>query len=122
MVNHKSFEDNLEVQRWIVRYIENKIGKTQATLLTLIFLIPGAATFIDFAKVSLSMNDVFLGITQDTYENPYLVTKLVPLRLWCTFSPFARNITVPLTPSELPIQRTTIENLDLLQSLSWRGL
>ena len=53
--NHVSSEDNLEGHIWIIRYIENKIGKTQATLITLIFLIPGTNTFTKFSQVSSSM-------------------------------------------------------------------
>ena len=39
--NHISSVDYLEGQIWRVRHKNNKIGKTQATLLTLIFIIPG---------------------------------------------------------------------------------
>ena len=85
--NHKSSEDNLEGQRWIVRYIENKIGKTQATLLTFIFLIPGSTTFTNFSQVSSSIYAALFGTTHDPSCNPYIVTKLVPLSLWCTFPP-----------------------------------
>ena len=61
------------------------------------------------------MYSALFGITQYTSGYPYLVTNLLPLRLGCTFLPFARNITVPFTPSALPIQRTVIENLESLQ-------
>ena len=46
-----SSAENLEGHRLIVRYIENEIGKTEATLLTLIFIIPGATTLITFYQV-----------------------------------------------------------------------
>ena len=41
--------DNLEVKIWIVRCIENKIVKIQATLLISIFLIPGATIITIFS-------------------------------------------------------------------------
>ena len=101
---------------------ENKIEQTKATFLTAIFLIPGATTFTTFAQVSLYMYDDLFGITQDPSINKYLVTKLLPLRLGCTFVPFARNITGSFTPAALPTQRTVMENLESLQFLPWRGL
>ena len=106
MVNHK--------QIWIVRYIENKIGKTQALLLTFIFLIPWDTTFTTFDEVSSSMYAALFGITHFPSGNPYLVTKLVPLSLCCTFSPFATNITGPFSPAALPTRSTVIENLESL--------
>ena len=78
---HKLSENNLEGQRWIVRYIYDKIGKIQATLITSIFLIPGATTFTTFARVSSSMYAALFGITQDPSGNLYLVTKLVHMSL-----------------------------------------
>ena len=51
-VNHISSAENLEGKIWIVRYMENKIGKAQATLLNLVFLRPGVTTFTTFAQVS----------------------------------------------------------------------
>ena len=60
------------------------------------------------------MYATFFGITQDPSGNPYLVTNLVVLILGCTFAPFTRNITWPLTPAVLPTRRTVIENLELL--------
>ena len=68
-VNHVLSVDNLEGQIWIVRYIENKIGKTQATLLTFVFLIQGATNFTTFYQFSPSMYAALLGITQDTSGN-----------------------------------------------------
>ena len=100
---------------WIVIYIENKIRKTQATLLTFIFLIPGATTFATFAQVSSSVYAALFGITQDLSGNPFLVIKFVPLSLGCNFVSSAINITGPLTPDALPTRRTVIENLELLQ-------
>ena len=111
LVNHKSSEDNLEVQRLRVRYIENKIGKKQATLLTFIFLIPGATAFTTFSQVSSSIYAYLFVITQDNSGNPYIFTKLVTLSLGCTFAPFYRNITGPFTPAALPTQSTVIENI-----------
>ena len=70
--------------------------KTQSTLLTLIILVTGAITFINFAKISSSMSAALFGITQDPSGNPYLVTKLLPLILGCTSVPFVRTITGPL--------------------------
>ena len=57
---------------------------------------------------------VLFVITQDPYENPYLVTKLVPLILEYTVAPFDINITGPFTPSALPTGRNVIENLESL--------
>ena len=54
--------------------------------------------------------------------DPYLVTKLLPLILGCTFVPFARNITGPFIPAALPTRRTLMENTKSLQFLSWQGL
>ena len=56
---HKSSTDNFEGHRWTVTYIYiyNKIGKTQAILLTLIFLIPVANTLTTFYQVSSYMYD-----------------------------------------------------------------
>ena len=88
----------MEVHRWTVICIENKIGKTQATLITFIFLIPGAITFTAFAQLSSSMYTDLFGTTQDPSDNPYLVTKLLPLNLGCTFAPFSINITGTFTP------------------------
>ena len=102
------------------KYIINILKK--ATLLTSIFLIPGSAYFTTFAQVSSSMYAALFGITQDPSGNPYLVTKLLPLSLGCTFVPFARNITGPFTSAALPTRRTVMENLKSLQFLSWRGL
>ena len=99
---------------WIVRYIENEIGKTQATLITFIFLIPGADTFVTFVQVPSSMYYALFGITQDPSVNPYIVTKFLPLSLGWTFVLFNRNITESFTPAGIPIQRTVIENLDSL--------
>ena len=115
LVNHKSPEENLEWQIWIVRYIENKIGKTQGTLLKFIFLIPGTTTFNTLFQVSSSMYYAFLGITQDNSGNTYLVTKLISLILGCNFIPFSRNITGPFTLAALPIRSNVTENIDKLK-------
>ena len=120
--NHISSAYKFEGQRWRVRYIENKIFKTQATLLTLIFLIPGATTFTTFNQVSSSIYSNFFGITQDPSINLYLVTKLVPLSLGCNIFPFYRHFNQPFTPTALPIHRNVIEILDSIQSLAWKGL
>ena len=113
--NHKSSEENLEGQIWIVRYIENKIRKTQATLLILMFIIPGDTSLTNFYQVSSYMYAALFGITHDPSGNPYLVTKLVPMRLGYTFLPFYRNITGPFTPDTLSTQGTVTENLESLQ-------
>ena len=109
--HHKSYEENLEVHRWRVRYIDNKIGRTQATLLPLIYLISGDNNFTTFAQVLLSMYADLFGITQYPSGNTYLVTKLLHLSLGCNFVTFDINITGPFTPAALPTQRTIIENL-----------
>ena len=70
MVNHKSSEENLEVHRWRVIYIDNKMGKTQATLLTFIYLIPGDIAFTTFNQVSSSMYATLFEITQDNSGDP----------------------------------------------------
>ena len=119
--NHISSVESFERQIWIVIYIENRIGKTQATLLTFIFIIPGATTFTTFTQVSPSMNYDSFVITQDNFSNTYLVTNLVPLILACTKVPFARNITGIFTPTALQTQSTVIENIESLKSFSWQG-
>ena len=98
------------------------MGKTQATFLFFIFLVPGATTFTTFTQVSSSIYAAFFGITQDPSGKTYIVTKLVPLSLGCTFAPFSRNITGPFTPAALPTQMTVIENLESLQFFSCWGL
>ena len=57
------------------------------------------------------MYATFFRITQDPSRNPYLVTNWIPLSLWCTFVPFARNINGPFTTAALPTRRNVIENL-----------
>ena len=111
----------MEGQIWIFRYIENKIGKTQATLITFVFLIPEATTFTYLAQVSSSIYAALFGITQDTSGNPYLVTKLVTLSLGCNFVPFYRNITEQFTTPELPNVMNVTKNLESLQFFSWWG-
>ena len=98
--------------------MENKLRKTQATLLTFNILIPGDTTFTIFSQVSSSMYADLLEITQDPSVNLYLVTRLVSMSLGCIFPPFAINITVPLNPAAVPTQRTVIENLESLQFFS----
>ena len=61
--------------------------------------------------------DLFV-ITQYPFDNPYLVTKLVPLILGCTDVSFDRNINGLFTPDALPVQRIVIEKLDSLQYFS----
>ena len=70
----------------VVRYIDNKIVKSQATLLTFIFLIPGATSFTTFSQVYSSMYAALFGITQDSSVNPCIVTKLATLIV--TYSAF----------------------------------
>ena len=117
--NKNSFENKLEWQRWIFRYVENKIGKTQATPLTYILLIPSANTFTTFSQVSSYMHTTLFGIIQDTSDIPYIVTKLLPLSLGCTKSTFTRNITKPFTPPALPIKKNSFEKLYSMQIFSW---
>ena len=83
--NHTSSVENLEVQRWRVIDIDNKIGKTQATLFNFVFLIQGSITFTTFTQVPPSMYYAVFKITLDDPVNMYLVTNLVPLFLGCTF-------------------------------------
>ena len=115
---YDGFKSHANVTEGLNFFVENKIYQTKAAFLTSIFLIPGATTFTTFAQVSSSMYAALFGITQDPSGNPFLVTNLLPLSLGCTFVPFARNITVPLTPAALPTWRTVIENLESLQFLS----
>ena len=61
------------------------------------------------------MYTALFGIKKYPSGNSYLVTKLVPLILGCTFVPFVRNITGPFTTAALPTRRTVIENLESLQ-------
>ena len=82
--NHILCAENLEGQIYRVIYIDNKIGKTQATFLTFIFLIPGTNNLTTFPQTSSSMYYSLFEFTQNISGNPYLVTKLVPLSLWCT--------------------------------------
>ena len=58
-----SSADNLEKKIWIVRYIENKIGKAPETLLYFTVIIPGATTFTIFAQISSSFYDALFGMT-----------------------------------------------------------
>ena len=97
-----------------VRYTENKAGKTQATLLTLTFLIPGDNNLSTLSQVPSSIYVNLFGIKKYPSENTYLVTNLLPLSIGCTFVPFSRNITGPNTNTAIPTQRTVIEKLDSL--------
>ena len=110
-MTHVSYADNLELQIWKVRYIENKIGKIQATFLTFVFIIPGSAIFTTFFQVSSSMYAGFFVITQNISRNPHLVTRLVSLSLGWTKLPFYINIAGPLTSSEISIQRALLKTL-----------
>ena len=83
-VNHISPEDILIVQICSVKYIFNKTDKAQAKLITFVFIIPGSTTFTSFAQVLSSIYADLFGITLDLFYNPYLVTKLITLRLWFT--------------------------------------
>ena len=60
-VNYVSFSDRFQVHIWLVRYIYNKIVNTQATLITSIFLIPGATTFNIFSQYFSSVYNIFVG-------------------------------------------------------------
>ena len=71
----------MERQIWRVIYMYNKIGKTQATILTLIFIIPGATTFTTLNQVSSSMYASLFEKTHDHSVHLYLVTKLLPMSL-----------------------------------------
>ena len=62
-VNLISSANNLERKIWIDIYIENKIGKAQATLFNFTFIILGATTFTTFAQVSSTFYDALFGDT-----------------------------------------------------------
>ena len=97
--------------KWGVRYIDNKLGKTQETSLTLNILIPGATNLTTFVKVSSSMYAALFGIRPNPSGNMYLVTKLVPLRLECTRLTFSRNVTRPFTSANSQYKRLLLKNL-----------
>ena len=69
----------MEGQKRRVRYVENKIGKTEASLLTFIFLIPGDTTFTTFTQVSSSMYNALFGITHVITLVHAKMIKLMPL-------------------------------------------
>ena len=94
------------------------MGKTRATFLTSIFLIPEASTFVTFDQFPSSMYNDFFEITQDVSDNPYCLIKLVTMSLGCTEVYFASNITGPFTPDVLPFQRYVVVNLNLLKLFS----
>ena len=106
---------------YIYSYIYTEQAKHKSTFPIFIFLISVSINFITFAQVSSSMYAALFGITQDSYGNPYLVTKLVPLILGCTKLPLAINITVMFVPTETLIQSIVIENLQSLQFFPWYG-
>ena len=120
--SQKPYADNLEGQRCIFIYVENKIEQTKETFLTAMFLIPRATTSTTFSQVLSSMYAALFEITQDISGNQYLVTKFLPLRLWCNFVPFSRNITGLFASSAIPNRRAAIKNLESLQFFSWQGL
>ena len=99
--NHISFAENLEGKILRVRYVENKIGKTQATLIKTVFIIPGATTFTTFTQFSSFTYAILFGITQDPSGNPYLVINLIYLSLGYNFLPFDINTTGTFTPAAL---------------------
>ena len=105
-INNISSSENLEGHRCRVTYIEDRIFKTKATLLTFVFLIPGATTLTTFSQVLSPMYYALFVITQYPSVNLHIVTKLALLSQGCTKSLFARNITGLYTPAALPTQRT----------------
>ena len=39
--HHTSSEEKIEIQRWVIQYIENKIGNIQESLRASLIIVPG---------------------------------------------------------------------------------
>ena len=107
MVNQKSSEDNLEGHRWRVRYIENKIGKTQAKLITFIFSNTNLVTRYGLPEVSCVIPKKTSKMDDETWEKLVKVVapgirKMKVINFACVFPIlFSIYLTLHLCPSKL---------------------